>query len=219
MDGVTGLRERKKAGTRAALAAATLRLTAELGWPAVTVERIAAEADVSYRTFFNHFSSKEEALLQPVEADPGRFARLLGEQDPALSPLEAARRVLRAELAEAALDAAGLRLRLTVVGTDPALLARAVETAATGEREMVAALAARCGQDAEPDLYPALLTAVLGAAVRVALTRWAAAHCALDTAPDTAPDAASDQAPDLPALLDEAVDLLARGLPAPVPHG
>lgn len=206
MGGVTGLRERKKAETRAALVAATLRLTAELGWAAVTVERIAAEADVSYRTFFNHFSAKEEALLQPVEAEPGRFARLLGEQDPALPPLEAARRVLRAELADAATDAAGLRLRLAVVGTDSGLLARAVETAAAGEREMVAALAARCGRDAARDLYPALLTAVLGAAVRVALTRWAAA--------DGADDASA-----LPALLDEAVDLLARGLPAPAPHG
>ncbi|MGY1771199.1 TetR/AcrR family transcriptional regulator [Blastococcus sp. SYSU D00813] len=211
MDGVTGLRERKKAETRAALAAATLRLTGELGWAAVTVERIAAEADVSYRTFFNHFASKEEALLQPQEAEPGRFARLLAEQDARLSPLEAARRVLRAELAEAAVDAAGLRLRMAVVGTDTGLLARAVETAATGEREMTAALAARCGQDAERDLYPALLTAVLCAAVRVALTRWAAAG----EAPDEAPAGAHD----LPALLDEAVDLLGRGFPAPVPHG
>ena len=196
---MTGLRERKKAETRAALAAATLRLAGELGWPAVTVERIAAGADVSSRTFFNHFASKEEALLQPTEPEPGRFARLLRDQDPALTPLEAGRAVLRAELTEAATDGAALRLRMSVVGSDPALLARAVESAAVGEREMTTALAQRCGQDPDADLYPSLLTAVLCAAVRVTLIRWASA----------------DGAPDLPALLDEAVDLLAAGLPAP----
>ncbi|MGY1744384.1 TetR/AcrR family transcriptional regulator [Blastococcus sp. SYSU D00695] len=196
-----GLRERKKADTRAALARATLRLAREHGWAAVTVERIAAAADVSARTFFNHFASKEEALVQPAGVEPGRFARLLAEQDPALPARDAAAAVLRAELAALAHgeDGGGWRERLEVIGSDPALLARAVEVGTANEREMAQALAARAGQDAGRDLEPVLLAAVLGAAVHVAVVRWACA----------------DGGTDLPALLDQALALVAAGVPGP----
>ncbi|WP_170860909.1 TetR/AcrR family transcriptional regulator [Trujillonella endophytica] len=196
-----GLRERKKADTRAALARATLRLAREQGWAEVTVEQIAAAADVSSRTFFNHFSSKEEALLQPAGAEPGRFARQLAEQPAALPAREAARAVLRAGLAEIAADedGGGWRVRMEVIGSDPALLARAVEVSTAGEREMAEALARRAGQDPDRDLEPVLLAAVLGAALRVTLVRWACAPGPVD----------------LPALFDEAVELVATGLPGP----
>ena len=96
-----GLRERKKQDTRAALAAATLRLAAEHGLAALTVEQIATAAGVSYRTFFNHFSAKEEALLRPAgDSQPG-FAALLAGQDPRLAPLPAAREALHACLPSA----------------------------------------------------------------------------------------------------------------------
>ena len=200
LDRVTGpgLRERKKADTRAALAAATLRLAVERGWAGVTVEAVAAEAGVSYRTFFNHFASKEEALLQPGGVEPGRFARLLAEQDAALPLLEAARGALHAELA-AVDDPEGWRRRMSVMAAEPALLARAVAVGTAGEREMTEAFAARSGLDADRSLHPSLLAAVLGAAVRVALVRW---QCAGSGA-------------DLHALLDEAIDLVGAGLPVP----
>ena len=56
-------RERKKLATRAALRRAALRLAVRDGVEHVTVERIADEADIALRTFFNYFSSKEEAVL------------------------------------------------------------------------------------------------------------------------------------------------------------
>jgi len=57
-----GLRERKKRATRVALSQATIRLCVERGWDNVTVEDIAAAADVSVRTFRNYFSGKAEAI-------------------------------------------------------------------------------------------------------------------------------------------------------------
>ncbi|WP_198597903.1 acyl-CoA-like ligand-binding transcription factor [Blastococcus atacamensis] len=193
-----GLRERKKRDTRAALARATLELAIEHGFAAVTVEQVAARAGVSYRTFFNYFSGKEEALLRPEEEHPA-FGPRLRAQDGALPPLEASRRALREQLSALDDDEAGWRQRLTVIAAAPELLPRLMELGAASERDMAEAVAERTGLDADRDLYPALLAAVLGGAMRISLTRW---H-------------ATGEARPLAALFDEAVDVLAAGLPAP----
>lgn len=58
-----GLRERKRLATRRAIELAALELVGQHGLSGVTVDEISRVADVSPRTFFNYFTSKEEAVL------------------------------------------------------------------------------------------------------------------------------------------------------------
>lgn len=85
-----GLRERKKARTRAELQSHALRLFRDRGYAATTVDDIAAAAEVSRSTFFRYFPSKEDVVLFD-DVDP-LMAEAFAEQ-PAGTPLLGALRI------------------------------------------------------------------------------------------------------------------------------
>jgi AcrR family transcriptional regulator len=193
------LRERKKRVTRAALRGAATHLVAERGLHQVTVEEIAAAVDVSTRTFFNYFGSKEDAV---IGWDPELIAELrdaLLGHDPDAAPFEALRSVLVASMTGSDADSVEMLERLSVVRSDPRLVANHAARWAETERELVGAVARRRGSDAEHDEYAALIVAAAMAACRVALMAWCERAGEVE----------------LPNLLAAHLDALAAGLPEP----
>ncbi|MDX8055865.1 TetR family transcriptional regulator [Lentzea sp. BCCO 10_0798] len=167
------LRDRKKRRTRAALERATVRLAAEKGYDHVTVEEIAAEADVSVRTFFNYFASKDEALIgADPEAGPRMAERILAFPD-TVTPFEAYRSSVLAEITDELNNARDLwLLRKEVLMQRPDLLVRAFANSAESEQLLADAVGQRAGLP-ESHVYPRLLVAAGSAAFRCAVTRWA----------------------------------------------
>lgn len=60
---MAGLRERKKARTRAAIASSAAELFARNGFRAVTMIEVAEAAEVSEQTVYNHFPTKESLVF------------------------------------------------------------------------------------------------------------------------------------------------------------
>ena len=94
--GHCGLRERKKARTRAAIREHALRLFRAQGYAATTVEQIAAAAEVSPSTFFRYFPTKEDVVLRDDFDD--RMFEAMQRQPPSVSPVAALRAGIREAL-------------------------------------------------------------------------------------------------------------------------
>lgn len=174
------LRERKKLATRLAIRRIALDLIAERGFSHVTVEDIAAAADVAPRTFFNYFPSKEAVLFG---ADTGRVeqlrARLIHDL-PGHSALDALRvvladqvRTILAELAELGGDPLRWARQMRAAHADPQFRAAQAAHAAQTEALFAAALAERLGCDAERDPYPLMLASAAMGVLRATLSFWA----------------------------------------------
>ena len=87
-----GLRERKKRQTREAVAAASRRLFLQRGFEAVTVAAVAAEADVSPATVFNHFRTKEDLFFSGMQVFEEKLIEAVRARPQGESALEAFRR-------------------------------------------------------------------------------------------------------------------------------
>jgi AcrR family transcriptional regulator len=141
-----GLRERKKARTRAAIREHALRLFREQGYHATTVEQIAAAAEVSPSTFFRYFPTKEDVVLQDDFDILGVEA--FDAQPADLSPV-AAYRAAAAQMFAALTPEELARFRETteLTLTVPEVRARALDEFARTIDLTAAAVARRTGRD------------------------------------------------------------------------
>jgi len=171
----------------------SLRLFSEHGFSATTVERIAAAAGVSRRTFFRYFDSKADVLWHAFDGEV-RALRAAFAAAPSEVPLmQAIRQVVVGANRYRAEDVPELRTRMNLIGSVPALQASAAHHYDAWEQAVSEFAATRLGQPADA-LYPLAIGRATLAVCRAAYDRW------VDRA-----DA------DLTVYLDQALHALATG--------
>ena len=84
-------RSRKRLATRQGISDAATRLFSERGFDHVTVDEIAAAADVGRMTVFNHFPRKEDMFFDRDEEGREILREALRRRDPRIAPVEALR--------------------------------------------------------------------------------------------------------------------------------
>jgi AcrR family transcriptional regulator len=169
-----GLRERKKARTRAAIREHALRLFREQGYAVTTIEQISAAAEVSPATFFRYFPTKEDVVLQDG-MDIVTLAALEA-QPPELSPIAAFRAAAAETLATMSPDdLREFRETTHLTAVIPEVRARALDELARTIDVITAALARRAGRDAGDFAVRTLAGAIIGV-VMSATTPWADAE-------------------------------------------
>lgn len=172
-----------------------MRLFAERGFDAVTVDDIAAAVDVSARTFFRHFGSKDDVLMSFHRERLDRLRKQLANRPPDESPLLAVRQAMVALAEDYEADREDLFLRTRLMADTPSLVGRSLEIQQQWELVIADAVAERLGVAVDADLRPALVGACAVAALRVASNAWLA----------------DEGRASLPSLVDSALLLIAGG--------
>jgi AcrR family transcriptional regulator len=161
-DSDLGLRERKKRRTRRALAEAALSLFAEKGYDQTTVADIAAAADVSTRTFFSYYRTKEDVLFADADERLDLIHSALSQADPATPTLQ----VLGSLANQIFGSSTGIfgpnrDIRTRLALSHPELRAKGLERLITAQRELARWLHER----RRPKLDEVLANAVSGALI------------------------------------------------------
>lgn len=169
---LAGLRERKKQRTRLALIDAALDLFLAKGYEATTIDEIVAAVDVSQRTFFRYFATKEDVVTGFLSEYDQVLLEALAARPPGERPFTALFESLRVALRTIAESdpAEGARFRRVrqVIEATPALMAAQMARYSASAEALAAEIARREDVDLEQDLRPRIVVAFYLAAVKVA---------------------------------------------------
>jgi AcrR family transcriptional regulator len=190
-----GLRERKKQKTRETIINVALELFAEKGYEHTTIAEIAEAAEVSPRTIFAYFPSKEDILFCDMPEAYERFSRALRDRPEGTTTLEVVREFLVSSLSPNRTQL----LRKKILATDETLRFNERARFAPFEQLLIEAIAQDL--DADPDdIRPRIVAVAFGAAV----------HAVHD--PAAPPEAFSPE--HAMAVIDDVLDFVRGGLDA-----
>ncbi|GAA0388480.1 TetR family transcriptional regulator [Microbispora corallina] len=186
----TGLRARKKARTRDAIADAAISLFLAHGFDQVSINDIAAAAEVSKPTLFRYFASKEDLVLHRFADHNGEAARVVRDREPGVPPVAALHRHFRAGL-DRHEPVTGLNDHPVVVAfhrlvfTTPSLAGRLTQYMLDDEEALAGAL----GAGVEARLRAAQVLAVQRVLARTNWQKIADGRTARDVHPEAVADA------------------------------
>ncbi|MFI5984996.1 TetR family transcriptional regulator [Streptomyces sp. NPDC051555] len=173
-----GLRERKKRRTRDALLRASLVLFTTQGYEETTVDEITDAVEVSQRTFFRYFASKEEVAFAVQDLVESHFVAALAARPATEGPLVALRNaVLTAwdTIEEAVGEVVPVDLHMRayqLIESTPALLAVHLRRSTELEERTARLIAAREGLDVDADPRPRVVVAAFSGVMRVTGRLW-----------------------------------------------
>lgn len=147
-----GLRERKRRATRRAIQLAVIDLVSERGLEGATVDEISRRADISPRTFFNYFASKEDAVIGELPqlqlGDSVEQFVAAGSTEPLFTGIA---RIISETMSAEGQDQELMRRRRVVLHQHPHLFAMRIARARQAEDELGRIVARRLLAD-DPSL-------------------------------------------------------------------
>ncbi|MEV6301306.1 TetR/AcrR family transcriptional regulator [Actinoplanes sp. NPDC051861] len=192
-----GLRERKKAATRATLSRTAWSMMLEQGLDAVTPESVSAAADMAPRTFRYHFRNREEAILDELAQQHLTLAdqiRARPAQEPTWDCLLA---VLPPAVAQMCGDRTVFATLMRVISDNPAMLAQNLVVLEHSRLSLARAIGERTSTEVHAATFANLLAGAAVTAISTSVAHWA------QSTTDT----------DLADLLTDCLTQLRRGLP------
>lgn len=164
-----GLRERKRRQTRERISDAAMSLFLENGFEATTVDDIAVRADVSKRSFFDYFATKEDVVFAWQDNFGTALAAAVAAR-PSTEPLIAVVEEALVVAAVAATEPRALAIS-KLIHSAPALGARDQLKYTRLEQTLAAALTERASDEAGR-LRARLIAMVTIGAIRIGAEGW-----------------------------------------------
>jgi AcrR family transcriptional regulator len=197
-----GLRDRKKQKTRATIIKVALELFVERGYEETTIAEIADAAEVSPRTIFAYFPSKEDIIFSDMPEIQERLAQVLRDRPEGTTALDALRDFIAGSLSTASYEADNMALRRRIVVAGNETLRRNQRARLAPFERLMAETIAEDLHAGPDDIRPRMIAAALA-------TAFSAIH---DHDPATSPELASPQ--QVMAVIDDVIGFLRGGLEA-----
>jgi len=166
-----GLRERKRRQTRERLTRVAMALFLDRGFEATTLDDIAAAADISRRSFFHYFASKEDVVFAWQEESTAALIAAVAARPANESMLTAAENAISAMVRQ--LEPGEAMAMAQLKRDNPALQGRDQVKYEKLERALAEALGKRAGHKTER-LQARLVAMIATGAMRIGGELWAA---------------------------------------------